>query len=148
MRLRGYVDMAAAAVLMVLPNAALASYGKAGLWETTTTSRDVSGQSFKTTFCMTQAEVDSDKPRGTNNQYCKMTKTNVSGQSYSADMACTGPLNGTSHFSITYDTPEHYSGASVFKGTAGGQPMNTATKFEGKWLKADCGDVKPYTPPK
>ena len=73
-----------------------------------------------------------------------MTKTNVSGQSYSADMGCTGPLNGTSHFTITYDTPEHYSGASIFKSTAGGQPMNTTTKFEGKWLKADCGSVKPF----
>ena len=158
------------AMALVLPEAAFASHGKAGLWEATTTIdanmpaippealaqmkahgiKPPSGQghSFTTQFCMSQADVDSDKPPAMKDNLCKVTNMKTAAQSYSADLVCSGDLQGTSHFMVSYDTPEHYKGQSEFSGTAGGQPMHNVTKFEGHWLKADCGAVKPYVPGK
>ena len=147
-KLRGVAYAAAFAALIVLPNAALAGHGKAGLWEATT-KIDKSPKAFSMKFCMTEAMVNYDKPPAMqSNSPCKITRSKTVGQTFSADMICGGQMQGASHFTITYDKPEHYSGLSVFKGTVSGHPFSSTTKFEGKWLKADCGNVKPMAQPK
>lgn len=149
LKMRGVVCGAAAVAFMALPGSALASHGKAGLWETMVTPEGAP-KGFSTKICMTQADVNNDKPQMPTqpNNPCKVTSSKVVGQTYSAETACSGQMVGTSHFEITYDKPEHYAGHSVFNGTVGGQKFSSNTKFEGKWLKADCGDVKPMTQPK
>jgi hypothetical protein len=166
-----YVLVSALAALFVLPSAAYASHGKVGLWETTTTPDTgnapaippealaqmkahgikpsaSSGRSFTAQFCMTAEEVNSETPPAMKNNPCKMTSSKTVGQTFSADMVCSGALQGTSHFTVTYDTPEHYKGRSEFNGRNSGHPFHSATAFEGRWLKADCGNVKPFKLPK
>ena len=119
----------------LMPLAALAAHGKAGLWKVTSTMHmggmqmpTLSPQqmaqmkamgvhiptshSFTMQRCMTQAEVDADVPP--NNQRpqsgCKVTGTHVSGHTMSADMVCNGQMKGHGHFHVTYDNPEHYKG--------------------------------------
>jgi hypothetical protein len=47
----------------------------------------------------------------------------------------------------SYDAPdsEHVSGATVVHAAAGERAMTVNVHFAGKWLGADCGDVKPHT---
>ena len=48
-------------------------------------------------------------------------------------------MTGQGTFQITYDSDEHYQGGMDFMGTSQGHPAYMKMSFEGKWLKADCG---------
>lgn len=154
----------AALVLAAVP--AIAGHGKAGLWGVTVTMNmagmpDMSklppeaqaamrahgvtmggGHTMTVQHCMTQAEVDANKPPPMRNQKdCKMTNIKAGGQTFSADMVCTGEMNANGHFDIAYDSPEHYTGKVSFTGTQDGHPINSTTTMEGRWVSADCKGV-------
>ena len=161
----GAAGIAAASLLVVAP--ALAGHGKAGLWTITTKMEmpvmpqmpdmsqlppeararieamhmNMSGNSMTMQHCMTQAEVDQDKPPPMANKECKLVKSSMVGHTYTGDMACTGDFNGTGHFQVTYDSGEHYAGSMDMKGSHEGHPMNMHSSFEGKWISASCGNV-------
>ena len=151
------------------PVAAVASHGKAGLWRITT---NVSGMpqmqmppmtpeqmqqmqamgvrmpqmgphGMTTQYCMTEAEVNSDGPPPSAQKNCKISNMKVTGHTMTADMICTGEMHGTGHMTVTYDSPEHYSGKMMFAGTAGGDTTNVTDTMEGTWVSSDCGAVKP-----
>ncbi|HEY4124501.1 MAG TPA: DUF3617 domain-containing protein [Rhizomicrobium sp.] len=156
----------AAAGLLV--SGAVASHGKAGLWNATTTMEmegmpqmpdmsqmppevqarmkamniQPSGKGIKSQYCMTQAQVDQDRPP-VNNKNCKVTGYKVVGHTYTGDMVCTGDFEGTGHVEATYDSSEHYKGSTTMKGTGHGHPVNMHLTFEGQWVSANCGAVKP-----
>lgn len=157
----------AALAIVALPVAALASHGKAGLWSVTMTmdmpGRQMPsippeamarmkamgiempvGHAITTQRCMTDAEVNSDTPPAIQRPQsgCKMTNTKFQGHTMSADMVCTGEMQGEGHFMVTYDSPEHYNGKMTFKGTEQGHPANMSNTFDGKWLSADCGKLR------
>lgn len=124
-----------ATVAVLLPGAALAAHGKAGLWSTTTTvtMAGVPPQTHAATYCMTAAEVASDAPPA-DNPDCSYRNAQASGHTYTADMVCKGKFNATGHFSSTYDSDTHYT-ATIAIATSGVTMTNTV---EGKWLRADC----------
>lgn len=160
----------AAAGLFALAGTAIASHGKVGLWEVSVTMNmggvampDMSklppeaqarmkamgvhmgGNTVTAQHCMTAAEVASDQPQNmsqSHNKECKMINVKMSGQSFNADMSCSGEVNATGHMNVTYDSPAHYSGKSTLVGTSNGHPVNMTQSFEGRWLKADCGGMK------
>jgi hypothetical protein len=152
-------------VLSVVALPALASHGKAGLWETTTMNENTSqmalppealaqmkahgiklpeSHAFTSRYCMTAEEVATDAPPPMRGHECKLTSSKIEGQTFSADMACSGVVQGTSRFSVSYDSAEHYSGQSEFTGSEGGQPFHSKNRFDGRWISSDCGDVKPF----
>jgi hypothetical protein len=144
---------------------AIASHGKAGLWDVTVTMNmpgmpDMSklppeaqaamrahgvtmgGRAITVQHCMTQAEVDANKPPPMRNEKdCKMTNMKMGDQSFSADMVCTGEMNATGHFDVAFDSPEHYRGKVSFTGTENGHPMSNTTTMEGRWVSADCKGI-------
>jgi hypothetical protein len=146
---------------------AIASHGKAGLWNVTITANvsgaampnmsqlppqaqaamrargiTMNGNSMTVQHCMTQAEVDANGPPPMRNQReCTMTNVRTGGGSFSADMTCNGQMTGTGHVEVTYDSREHYVGKSTLTGTAQGQPVSTSSTFEGRWAGADCKGV-------
>ncbi|MEI9886803.1 MAG: DUF3617 domain-containing protein [Rhizomicrobium sp.] len=122
------------AVLLV-PGAALAAHGKAGLWSSTTTMTmpGVPPQSHSATYCMTPAQVNSEAPMG-GNPDCTYLNAHVSGQTYTADMVCKGQFNATGHFTSTYSGDSQYT-ATITINTG---DMTMTNTVEGKWLKADC----------
>ncbi|MGH6876045.1 MAG: DUF3617 domain-containing protein [Rhizomicrobium sp.] len=145
--------------------AAFAAHGKPGLWEITTRMnmpgmtaqippealacmramgvQMPDSRSFTTQHCMTPEEVAADKPPPMrNNKYCTMNNSRFGAHSFTADMTCSGEMQGQGHVSVTYDGDEHYSGNYTFTGSAQGHPQNMTTSFEGKWISADCGSVK------
>ena len=152
--------------LLLVPAAALAGHGKAGLWNVSTTvnmpnmqippeamaqmkrmgMQMPSRHTFATQFCMTQAEVDSNKPPPMRNESgCTSHVVSQTGTSMRAEMVCNGQMKGRGEMQVSYSSPEHYSGSYRFKGTMDGRPMETASTFKGDWVKADCGAVKPFT---
>jgi hypothetical protein len=156
----------AAALLMVSSGAAFARHGKAGLWNISTTM-DMrmaippealaqmkkagvtmpTAQTMNTQMCMTEAEVESDKPpqMSNNKTGCESHLVSQTASSMVADMVCkNGEMQGTGHVEVTYNGAEHYSGSYAFKGSVQGHPSGMSSTFRGDWVKADCGSVKPY----
>lgn len=160
-----FAALSGVVILSAVALPALASHGKAGLWETTTTNDNApqmalppealaqmkahgvklpESRAFTSRYCMTAEEVATDAPPPMRGRECKLTGTKIAGQTFSADVACTGTVQGTSHFSVSYDSAEHYSGESEFTGSEGGQPFHSKTRIEGRWIASDCGDVMPH----
>jgi hypothetical protein len=150
----------------LLPNAALAAHGKAGLWEVTThmsmpgMSAQIppealarmkamgiqmpGNQTFTAQHCVTAEEAALDKPPPMHSsQDCTTSNVTHDAHSFNVDMVCKGDnMDGQGHATVTYDSDEHYSGSFSFTGTAHGHPANMTNSFEGKWISADCGSVK------
>jgi hypothetical protein len=159
---------ASLALLLVAPGAALAGHGKAGLW-TITTSMNMAempqmppevaammkqrgmkmpgmGEPITSQICMTQEEVDSDVPPRFSNRAedCQTHVISKTATSMSADMVCSGRMQGTGHLQISYSSAEHYQGSYSFRGNMEGQPNAMSSSFKGDWVKADCGSIKPF----
>ena len=162
MAIRAGLILGAAAIAPVV---ALASHGKAGLWEITTRMsmpnmmaaippdqmarmqamgvHMPNGQTFTTQHCMTAEEVAQDKPPPMRNtQDCTTTNVTHDAHAMNVDMVCKGEMDGQGHLTLNYDSDEHYSGSYTFTGTAHGHPASMSNSFEGKWISADCGSVK------
>ncbi|MBV8798306.1 MAG: DUF3617 domain-containing protein [Alphaproteobacteria bacterium] len=155
----------AAATAVALPAIAVGGHGKVGLWDITVTTNmagmpdmsklppeaqaamrahgvSANGHTMTVQHCMTQTEIDTIKPPPMHGaQNCKMSNLKNSGPSMSADMTCTGDMNATGHFEISYDSPEHYTGKTTITGTDEGHPINSTTTMEGRWVSADCKGV-------
>lgn len=151
---------------MALPLAALASHGKAGLWEITTHMNMPNmranippealarmramgmnmpdNQTYTSQRCMTAADVAEDKPPPMrNSEDCAMTNVSHDAHAFTADMTCsTQRMQGHGHVSVNFDSAEHYAGSYTFNGTTEGHPQNMTYNFEGRWISADCGSVK------
>jgi hypothetical protein len=98
--------------------------------------------------CMTKEMVERDQPPATsqNESGCQMKNFNRSGDGYSMDMLCDSPnFKGTGTVKGSNPSKESFTSISDFKGTAHGQPANHHQETSGKWLAADCGDVKPMS---
>jgi hypothetical protein len=98
--------------------------------------------------CMTKEMVERDQPPATsqNESGCQMKNLTRSGDSYTMDMLCDSPnFKGTGTIKGSNPSKESFTSVSDFKGTAHGQPADHHQETSGKWLAADCGDVKPVT---
>ena len=159
-----------AALLPLAPGLALAAHGKAGLWNVSTTTdmamamppeaaaqmkamgiKMPNAHTITTQICMTQAEVDADKPpqMGRDQSGCTTRLLSQSAGAMKAEMVCSGPtMKGNGQIEVAYTGAEHYAGSYNFKGTMEGQPANMSSRFSGDWVKADCGAVKPFSPPR
>jgi Protein of unknown function (DUF3617) len=159
------LSLLAAMILLSSSGLALAAHGKAGLWRVSTTMGGMTmqmppeamaqmkamnmkmpdSQTIVSQMCMTQAEVDADKPPAMDkgNEHCTTNVTSKSASSMTADSVCTGQMQGTGHVQISYTGDTQYAGSYSFKGTSEGHPVSMSSSFKGEWLKADCGAVKP-----
>jgi Protein of unknown function (DUF3617) len=163
LRITGAVTVLGAAALATAALAA-AGLGKAGLWEVTTHA-DMSGMmasltpeqrarmkaagiqmpennTFTMTHCVTAAEVGQFKPptmgRAGHEKDCNVANLKTTSNSASADLVCTGEHMKGGHFSLVYDTPEHYAGKVTMNTVVQGHPSVSNISFEAKWLSADC----------
>jgi Protein of unknown function (DUF3617) len=156
------------AAVLLSSSVALAGHGKAGLWNVTVSivmpnmpkmppevvammkQRGMKmpgmGEPITDQVCMTQADVDGDMPPRTGGQdeNCTNHVTSKTASSITADMVCTGRMQGTGHLQVIYSTPEHYVGSYNFKGVSEGHPQEMTSNFKGDYVKADCGAVKPF----
>jgi hypothetical protein len=164
---RSFISVGIASALLLAPGAAWAAHGKPGLWTVTSTIHmdkalpmspqmaaamkqrgvPMAGEPVTSQMCMTQAEVDADKPpRITTRQIdCDTKVLSQSASSMKSETICHGVMEGSGHAEISWRGAEHYTGSYSFKGTMHGQPNAISTSYKGDWVKADCGSVKPFS---
>lgn len=99
-------------------------------------------------ICITKEMAEQEHPPMAQKEQsmCKPQNINQSGNSYSMDLICDsaelkgmgtvrGSFNGSSNLRSVYD----------FKGTSRGRPVEQHMETTGKWLSADCGNIKPVS---
>lgn len=161
------LGVAALLAALALPASAWAAHGKVGLWQITVTMQAPgrpmpnlsaadraqmealgvklpNGHTVTMQHCMTKAEVNSDALHAMQEPEagCELANKATRGHTYSANMVCTGEMKGKGHVMVSYDTSEHYTGKMTFSGTSNGRPANIVNLFDGKWVSADCGNVR------
>jgi len=97
-----------------------------------------------TKVCISKEMAERDQPMVREESGCQMKNYKRTGSSYSMDMVCdSAQMKGTGTVKGTYQGDSAFSSTYDFKGTAHGQPVNQHSETSGKWLAADCGNVKP-----
>ncbi|HTH41225.1 MAG TPA: DUF3617 domain-containing protein [Rhodocyclaceae bacterium] len=99
------------------------------------------GMGFSSKVCITPEQAKKGLPPDDPKQKCEQTDVKTSGKTTSWKIACSSPQKMTGSGSITYDSPEHYSGEATMQmaaGPNGSGPMSMQQKFKGQWLSASC----------
>jgi hypothetical protein len=151
---------------VLLTPAAFAGHGKAGLWESTiqmsgmpgmpdmsnlppeaqaamrSHGMQMGGNTITSKFCMTPAQVAADQPVYKHDAACQPQNVKFVGNTYSADVVCTGAAAGTrGHIEITFLSADHWKGVQSTDMVQEGHKMHTTMNMEGKWISPNCGNV-------
>jgi Protein of unknown function (DUF3617) len=108
------------------------------------------GKDITVKSCITDKDLD--HPFEPNGEHRKCTQTIVSRTATSAEVhvecAASGPSGGTAvgTFKWQATSPESMQGSTEMTFSANGHDMTHKSTITGKWLGADCGDVKPRSP--
>ena len=78
---------------------------------------------------------------------CKVTQNQRSGKTQKFAFSCSNPPS-SGEGQVTYESPEAYTSHMTVKTTVAGKAETTTMDASGKWLKADCGNVKPVQMPR
>jgi hypothetical protein len=73
---------------------------------------------------------------------CRMTKQERSGNTMKMAFVCTNPPS-SGEGQVTFHGPEAYASRMTVRSTEQGRTDAITMESSGKWLKADCGSVKP-----
>jgi len=93
-------------------------------------------------MCITKEQAERDEiPQQQGN--CTQQVVQRSGNTVKMKFSCTGnpPTSGESE--VTFSSPTAYTGRSVVNTTIEGKPDRMTMEQSGKWLSAECGEVKP-----
>lgn len=150
-------------VVATMPVSALAGHVRAGLWEQTfhlhmpmtammtpeqmarMQAMGVQVPTDRTTthrYCVSAADAANDKPPPVHDKNCTMSNLVYTARNFTADMTCTGEMQGQGHISVTFDGDQHYTGSYMFNASLHGRPMDVSNSFEATWISADCGTEK------
>ena len=109
-------------------------------------SRDAGGHSSKQ--CINQASLDHLFQDDERTKSCTHTIVSQTATSMEMHLECknvgAGAASATGTFKWTLATPEAMRGSLDLTTTAGSHAMSHHVDIKGKWLGADCGDVKPH----
>lgn len=78
---------------------------------------------------------------------CKVTRQQRSGNTTRLAFSCANPPS-SGEGQVTMAGPESYSSRMTVKSVVQGKTETVTMEGAGKWLKADCGDLKPMGAPK
>ena len=96
-------------------------------------------------MCMTKEMVErNDMPV---QDGCRTTVSQRSGNTLKHAFTCTNPPS-SGEGTVTFSGSEAYTSKMTLKSVSGGKTEVTTMEGRGKWLKADCGNVKPIQAPK
>lgn len=105
-----------------------------------------SGGGMSMKMCMTK-EMAERNELPANQGDCKTTSQQRSGNTMRMAFSCTNPpSSGETQFTLV--SPEAYTMKMTATTTASGKPEKVNMEGTGKWLTADCGNIKPVAPPK
>ncbi len=105
------------------------------------------GGPHTTQVCLTQAMLDKYGAPMTQDKDCKITNVIMKASGMTADMVCTGMMNGKGNITATWTDGSHTNGKVHFAGSmqAGSSPMPIEWTVESTsvFKSTDCGSVKP-----
>ena len=143
---------------------------KPGLWEMTATmtwqkspmpagmtmpagmKNPFSGTTTTTQVCLTQEMINKyGAPISQNQRDCKITNVVLHSMSMTADMVCSGKMNGKGEMSSSWSDGNVANGKAHFAGTMQGGPNTTPVEWtvisKSVYKGPDCGSVKPMAMP-
>jgi hypothetical protein len=99
------------------------------------------GKSVTVKACITPEMASRDEMPQEGN--CKQTSKERSGNTVRIKFACTGkePSSGESEYTMVSD--KQHKGRTVVNSIANGKPQRMEMEHSGKWIAADCGELKP-----
>jgi len=107
-------------------------------------SGPAAGASVK--VCMTREMVEKNELPAQQGD-CTTTHQSRKGNTMNMAFSCTNPPS-TGEGQVIFKGPEAYSMKMVMSSTVNGKPEKMNMDGSGKWLGADCGNVKPVIVPK
>ena len=153
-----------AAALMAAAGVAWAETPKLGLWETTMTMKWVkspfpaglpvanipafSGKPITHSSCLTQKKLDEmqDPFAGREGKECKLENVQKSDHGMTADMVCSGHMNGKGSFEIDWSGGDRATMKSHFAGTMqmgnGARDVEWTNEGTSVYKGSSCGSVK------
>jgi hypothetical protein len=94
--------------------------------------------------CVTEKELERGFDPQNKETACKIVSSDATATSLEVHMQCDGPqVKGTSVMKMKAVDREHVQADVKSDMVANGRPMNVNVQMTGKWLKSDCGTVKP-----
>lgn len=101
-----------------------------------------------TKVCITKEMAAQDHPpmMDAKDSGCQSKNYQRSGGSFSVDIVCDGAhMKGEGKAKGNFSGGDSFNSTYDFKGSVEGRPVTQHHETSGKWLAADCGDVKPFT---
>ena len=104
-------------------------------------------------ICLTQEQIDKygAPPPQTSQRDCQFTNIQKSAHGMSAEMVCTGAMNGKGTMEATWTDDSHTTSKVHFSGTmsmgANSRPVEWTVESTSVFKGSDCGSVKPFTMP-
>ena len=97
-------------------------------------------------MCMTKEMVERNELPSQQGD-CKTTTTPRVGNTMKMSFVCAQPPS-SGEGTVTFISPEAYAMKMTTKSTVQGKPETMTMEGSGKWLSADCGNIKPINVPK
>lgn len=112
-------------------------------------------QTIATKVCQTKESLADARAYAQQQNSCTTKMTSMTANKVEYHTECSGRFTGSGDFVVERVDSEHTKTTGALKGMSslgkkGGaeQPISQKMTITGKWLSPDCGDVKPFTPPK
>ncbi|MEO8021702.1 DUF3617 domain-containing protein [Polaromonas sp.] len=97
-------------------------------------------------ICMTKESIERNELPSQQGD-CKTSTTPRMGNTMKMSFVCTQPPS-SGEGQVTFVSPEAYTMKMAMKTSVQGKPETMTMDGGGKWLSADCGNIKPLAPPK
>jgi hypothetical protein len=118
---------------------------KEGLWESTVLNDDGT-TAVHTLACLTQKSFIEMNLKAISHPGCKATP-NISSHGMIFDVSCNKPEMQTSvHSEIELVDAQHMRGTVTMKMNYKGKASDSTTKSTSRFVKSDCGNIKPGNP--
>lgn len=106
-----------------------------------------SGGGMAMQMCMTKEMAEGTPAQMDPKSDCRITSQSRSGNTTKMAYTCANPPS-SGEGTFTSNGPEAYTSKMVTRTTHQGKTETLTMEGSGKWLKADCGNIKPMQPPK
>ncbi|MEJ6021018.1 DUF3617 domain-containing protein [Ramlibacter sp. PS4R-6] len=104
-----------------------------------------SGGGMTVKFCMSK-EMAERREIPSQRGDCKTTRQQMTGNTMKMAFTCTNPPS-SGEGEVTFQGPEAYQMKMVVHTQVQGKPETVNMQGSGRWLGADCGDIKPMAAP-
>jgi hypothetical protein len=106
-------------------------------------SMNPSGSGMTVKYCLTKEMAERREVPASRGD-CKTTQQPAGSGKMRMSFTCTNPPS-SGEGEVTFSSPEAYSMKMVVNTTVQGRPEKMNMEGSGRWLGADCGDIKPFT---